>query len=311
MKTGIEKIRLVVIVALLLIASTVKGQQDPMFTQYNFNNQVINPAYAGTWQSMGFLVLGRYQWLGMDGGPKTVTLSMQTPTRRENVALGLNIVSDVIGKEKRLAIFGDYSYRVRVGENSFLNLGLKGGITNYRNVLSEYTQNADAEPDLASMGEMDIKWMPNFGIGGYLYSDRYFVGLSVPKVIQSEFKSGTNYSIESELRHFFLNAGIVLRLSDEVQFKPTFLTKVTLGAPVEFDLGANFLLLEKFWLGAMYRTGDSYGFIAQWVIDKKVRLGYSVDFTVTELKRYNSGSHELMISYELGARRTWKTPRMF
>lgn len=292
-------------------AITVSAQQDPMYTQYNFNTQTINPAYAGTWESMGFVVLGRHQWVGWDGAPRTYTFSMQSTTNNEKVGLGLNVVSDQIGREKRLSLFGDYSYGFRVSENSILRMGLKFGVTNYHNNLADYGQ-YPGEVDPASLGEVDVRYMPNFGVGALLYSDKYYIGLSIPKIIENNFDNNYgNHTVESELRHFFFTAGYVFNLSEYLKFKPTFLTKATLGAPVEFDFTANFLLNEKVWLGAMYRTGDSYGFIAQWIFDKKLRVGYAIDFTLSPLSDYHSGTHEVMVSYEIGLKRKWSTPRMF
>jgi type IX secretion system PorP/SprF family membrane protein len=313
MKFKLNIVKGLVVLVLLLAVNIAKAQQDPMYTQYNFNTQTINPAYAGTWDNMGFLVLGRHQWVGMGGAPKTYTFSMQTPTKFKNVALGLNLVSDKVGLEKRTLLNFDYSYRLRVTEESYLRLGLKAGVTNYMNNLTEYIGYPGDPSDPMFMGDIDVKFMPNFGIGAFLYSDDYYIGLSLPKIIQNEFKNNyNNYSTWSELRHFFLIAGYVFDLSQDIKFKPTFLTKATWGAPVEFDLTANFLLRDKVWLGAMYRTGDSFGFIAQWIFDKQLRVGYSIDFTTTRLQHYHNGTHELMISYELSSlRRIWSTPRMF
>jgi type IX secretion system PorP/SprF family membrane protein len=180
------------------------------------------------------------------------------------------------------------------------------------NNLTEYIGYPGDAPDPRFMGDIDVKFMPNFGVGAFLYGEDYFLGLSVPKIIQNEFRNNyNNYSTWGELRHFFFIAGYVFDISPELKFKPTFLTKATWGAPVEFDLTANFLLGQKVWLGAMYRTGDSFGFIAQWIFDNQLRVGYSVDFTTTRLRNYHNGTHEVMISYELGLRRKWSTPRMF
>ncbi|MDD2304435.1 MAG: type IX secretion system membrane protein PorP/SprF [Prolixibacteraceae bacterium] len=312
MKFKLNKSKGLIFLILLLTARISWAQQDPMFTQYNFNMQTVNPAYAGTWESMGFLVLGRYQWAGMPGAPTTYTFSMQTPTRNKKVGLGLNVINDQIGKEQRLSLFGDYSYRLKMSENTYLRLGLKFGVTNYNNILSQYAQNDEDGRDPISDGEIDVKYMPNFGVGAFLYSERYYVGFSIPKLIRNEFKNNfTNLSTESELQHFFLTAGYVANLSENLKFKPSILTKAIYGAPVELDLSANFLLKDKIWLGAMYRINDSYGFIAQWIFDKKLRLGYAIDFTTTPLQSFHNGSHELMISYEIGLKRKWSTPRMF
>jgi len=297
----------------------LKAQQDPMYTQYMFNTQTINPAYAGTWESFSFMVLGRQQWAGLEGAPQTYTFSMQAPLKNERIALGLNLINDVVGLEKRFYMFGDYSYLLPINEDMKLRLGLKGGFTNYSNNLQEYQTNAPGSgiTDPAFTGEIDRKFVPNFGVGAFLYGEKYFVGFSIPKIIGHEFDNNyNNLSVSYELRHYFLTAGLVFDLGENIKFKPTMLTKATFssetGAPVELDLSANFLIKERFWLGAMYRTGDSYGFIAQWIIDKKLRIGYSYDITTTNLQNFHSGSHEVMISYEMRfMKEMFASPRYF
>ncbi|NQU51592.1 MAG: type IX secretion system membrane protein PorP/SprF [Bacteroidetes bacterium] len=289
---------------LLIVAAslTSNAQQDPMYTQYMFNTQTINPAYAGTWESLGFTVLARQQWAGFDGAPQTYTFSMQAPLKNEKVALGLNMISDKVGFEKRFYLFGDYSYLVQVSEKSNLRLGLKGGITNYSNDLEKYTLPTSGI-DPSFQGSIK-KIMPNFGVGAFVYNKRYYVGLSIPKIINNKFEDDLeNFSVESEIRHYYFMAGLVFDLGENIKFKPTMLTKATFtsytGSPVQLDLSANFLFKEKFWLGAMYRSGDSFGLIAQWIFDKKLRIGYAYDFTTSNLQNYNTGSHEIMVSYEL------------
>lgn len=316
------KLNIIKGIGILLLAVTAlisKAQQDPMYTQYMFNTQTINPAYAGTWESVSFMVLARQQWTGIDGAPQTYTFSMQAPLKNEKVALGLNLISDKVGLEKRFYLFGDYSYLVPVSNKLSLRLGLKGGFTNYSNDLSQYTTNTPGSgvSDPAFQGEIDTKFMPNFGVGAFLYSDKYFVGLSVPKLINNTFENNyNNYSVSAEIRHYFLTAGMVFDLGENLKFKPTMLTKATftreLGSPVQFDLSANFLIKERFWLGAMYRTAGSYGFIAQWIIDKKIRFGYAFDYTTSNLKSFQDGSHEIMVSYELRFdKKKFVSPRYF
>lgn len=310
MRINLNMNKIFILLGLMLLLKTVKAQQDPMFTQYNFNTQTFNPAYAGSWESLGFLALGRYQWVGLNGHPTTYTFSMQTPTRNENVAWGVNVISDKIGKEQHLTFSGDYSYRLRMGTNSYMRLGLKVGISNYSNPLTAYVQDPDSPTD-PTLENIEAKTIPNFGIGAFWYSEDYYLGLSIPKILQTTFDTEYNYSAYSELRHFFLIGGYVFNKEHAIKIKPTFLLKVVGNAPIELDLTANFLIKDKVWLGAMYRTGDAYGFIAQWIIDQRLRLGYAIDFTTTELSRVSNGTHELMVSYEIGSRRKWLTPRMF
>lgn len=304
------------ILVLVISANISFAQQDPIYTQYMFNTQSINPAYAGTWESIGIIALTRQQWTGIDGAPQTYNFIVQSPLKNEKVALGLNVIGDVIGKEKRFSVFADYSYLLKVNEKTNLRLGLKGGFTNYSNNLSDYILYPGSDDPLFQ-GEIDQKFMPNFGIGAFLYNKRYYVGLSVPKMIHNEFKNNyNNLSTQGEIRHYFLIAGMVFDLGEDLKFKPTILTKATFGstsgAPVEMDFSANFLLKEKLWLGAMYRTGDAYGFIAQWVFDKKLRIGYAIDFSTTNLQNYHNGTHEIMVSYELKfLKEKFVSPRYF
>jgi type IX secretion system PorP/SprF family membrane protein len=288
------------ILALVIIANASFAQQDPMYTQYLFNTQTINPAYTGTWESLSFMVLGRQQWAGWDGAPQTYTFSMQAPMNNERVALGLNVISDKVFKEKRFGLYADYSYRVKVSEQSNLRMGLKAGFTNYSNNLQEY-ELLPGVNDPMFQGDLSNKFIPNFGVGLFLSSQKYYVGLSVPKMLHSEVEGDNinNFSVQAELRHYFLEGGLVFDLGEDVKFKPTFLTKATWGAPVQFDFTANFLLKEKLWLGAMYRTRAAYGFIAQWIFADKLRVGYAIDFSTTNLQNYHNGTHEIMVSYEL------------
>ena len=320
MKTKIKNI-IKGFVALLIVATglTSKAQQDPMYTQYMFNTQTINPAYAGTWEALSFMVLGRQQWAGLEGAPQTYTFSMQAPLKNERVALGLNLISDKVGLEKRFYMFGDYSYLLPINEKSKLRLGLKGGFTNYTNDLTLYQTNAPGSGivDPAFQGEIDRKFVPNFGVGGFLFGERYYVGFSIPKILSHDFENNyNNLTVNGEMRHYFLQAGLVFNLGENLKFKPTMLTKAAFGSesgtPVELDLSANFLIKERFWLGAMYRTGDSFGFIAQWIIDKKLRIGYSYDITTTHLQNFHNGSHEVMISYEMRfLKEMFASPRYF
>jgi type IX secretion system PorP/SprF family membrane protein len=293
-------------------AFLAKAQQEPLFTQYYFNTQTINPAYAGSWDNLGFMVLGRHQWVGMEGAPTTYTFSFQTPTKFENVALGLNIMSDRAGFEKRLMLNADYSYRLRVNRKTSLRLGIKAGVTSYSNNFAEYTGYPGDPVDPAFMSEADIRFMPNFGIGAYLSTTEYYLGLSMPKILNTDFRQNyNNYSTWAEIRHLFLTGGMVFELSDDVKLKPTFLSRFVWGAQPVVDLSANFLLRDRIWLGANWRTGDSFGLIAQWIFDNQLRIGYGVDFATNRLRAVHSGTHEVMVSYEIGIKRRWSSPRMF
>lgn len=290
-----------------------KGQQDPMYTQYIFNLQTVNPAYAGSWQTMGIMALTRLQWVGLKGHPVTQTFSFQTPLKSEEAGIGLNVLHDVVGLEKRFSVNIDYSYKILLSDITSLRFGIKGGFTNYSHNLSEYEQYPDGQSDPLFQSNIDNKFMPNFGFGLYLSSTKYYLSLSMPKIIDNNYQSNANnYSTKSETRHFFFAGGMLFTLSDFVKLKPTFITQIVEGAPFQYDISTNFLLAEKFWIGGMYRSGDAFGVIAQWIFNNKLRLGYSYDFTTTDLKNYHNGVHEVMISYEFTyTKRKFISPRYF
>ncbi|WP_347841476.1 type IX secretion system membrane protein PorP/SprF [uncultured Draconibacterium sp.] len=300
---------------LVLVSSVVKAQQDPMYTQYMFNTQTINPAYAGTWESVGFMVLGRHQWTGWDGAPETYTMSVQAPLKNEKVALGLNLINDKIGYVKRLYIFGDYSYLVPLSEKTNLRLGIKGGFTNYSHNLQSH--NIIDANDPSFVGEISSKLKPNFGVGAFLYSKRAYVGFSIPRIVNSSFENDyQNFSVQAQMRHYFLIAGAVFDLGENLKFKPTALTKASFssetGAPLQLDLTGNFLFKEKFWLGGSWRSGESFGVIAQFYFKDKLRLGYAIDFSTNNIQNYSNGTHEVMVSYELRFKKQEVTsPRYF
>ena len=282
---------------IVLTGNLVSAQQEPIYTQYMFNTQTINPAYAGTWETIGFMALAREQWTGIDNAPSTQTFSFQSLQKNKNVGLGLNIINDKFGLEKSLSVFGDYSYLVHIDEELKLRLGLKFGFSSYSNNLNDYSVIDETDPRFT--GVIDHKFMPNFGIGAFLYKNQYYVGMSIPKLVQNEFKNQENYSTQAEVRTLYLMGGYVFDISNNLKFKPTMLGKVTAGVPPQLDLTGNFLIADRVWLGAMVRTGDSFGFLAQWIISNKLRFGYSVDFVTSQLKSYQNGTHEVMISYEI------------
>ncbi|NQU85569.1 MAG: type IX secretion system membrane protein PorP/SprF [Mariniphaga sp.] len=292
--------KLIIIVILLVGSLQSNAQLDPMFTQYMFNTQSINPAYAGMWEKIGFFSLVRRNFASIDRAPLTQLVSFHTPVKNEFVGVGLNIINDNIGRETRLSIFGDYSFKVLLKRDLYLRLGLKFGFMNYNNKLNEYELYPDNQFDPAFQGEINNKFMPNFGVGAFLYNDYFYVSLSIPKLIQNDFQANVNnFSSVAEAQHVYLTGGYVFGMPKSIKFKPSALFRYTIGLPLEFDLAATFNFKERFELGAMLRTSSSIGFIAQWIFNNKLRVGYAVDIPITEIFSYQYGCHEIMVSYDL------------
>ena len=298
MKKRVIHIALVGFLALVL----QKGfcQQDPLFTQYMFNNQLINPAYVGIWDRSGLNALVRKQWTGIENTPLTEMVSVFTPLRKETIGIGMTVSADQFGFEKRLGIFGDYAYQVELTNTLKLRMGLKFGFMNYQNPLSRYKLYPDGKYDPVYVEDIDIKFLPNFGFGLFLYDEKYYLSFSVPKLITNDMKVNyNNFSSLSEIRHFYFTGGYVFRLSDHLYLKPTAMVRATLGAPVQFDLSANFLLYERLWVGPMYRSGDALCAIVQWVLTNNLRIGFAMDFSYSEIYRYQLGTYEFSLSYDL------------
>ncbi len=310
----LNEIRTAIITLLCLSGPMVVfGQQDPIYSQYIFNMQTVNPAYVGSWQTLGFVALDREQWLGITGHPTTQTFSIQTPIISQNIGVGLDMVIDKLGSERRVMLGANYSYRISIDEATSLRFGLKAGFTNYNNNLPTLQPFPDGQVDPILQNAITSKFMPNVGTGLFLSSSKYYLSLSLPKLFETKINENSGYSSRmSEAREYYLLGGVVFNISDNLKFKPTFMTKAAVGSPLQYDLSANFLMAEKFWLGGVYRSGDAVGVVAQWIINNRLRIGYAVDFTTTDLRNYHNGVHELMLSYEIAfIKKEYTSPRYF
>lgn len=293
-----------IIIGVILVIVAIRGfsQQDPIFTQYMFNTQTINPAYAGMWEKIGFTSLVRKQWAGINRTPLTEVLSFHSPLKNEYVGAGLNIINDQFGREKRLSIFADYSYEISLTPKTRLRFGLKFGFLNYKNPLTEYQLYPDQQYDQAFAEDVDLKFLPNFGVGTFLYEENYYVTLSVPKLLKNNFQTNiNNYSTQAEVQTIYFGGGYVFRILtlNNLIFKPTALVRATWGAPIQYDVAANFMLMERLWLGTMFRSGDAICFTSQWIFNNNLRVGFAMDVTYNEIYPYQFGTYELTIGYDI------------
>jgi type IX secretion system PorP/SprF family membrane protein len=296
----------------MLLGTALLAQQDPQFTQYMFNLLALNPAYAGSADRVSLKALSRHQWVGFEGAPTTQTLTAHSPILNESVALGGTIMRDAHGPITQYTFMADVAYRIFMGDAK-LAFGLKGGLNLFQGRFAEL--NPQTPGDQVFQANVSTKLDPQFGFGVMYYSDRYYVGISTPKLLRTEFFQTDSLALVStpgQRPHYFLSGGYVFDLGLYHKFKPTALIKAVQGAPVSFDLSANFLFYEKFWLGAMYRHKDAVGALAQYYITNDLTVGYAYDFTLSPLRNYSGGSHEIMIGYELGNKmKGIRSPRYF
>lgn len=273
------------------------AQQDAQYTQYMYNPMNVNPAYAGSRDVLSIFGMHRTQWLGLEGAPVTNTISIHTPLKESAFGLGLSIVNDKIGPSDENSISIDVAYRISLS-NSVLAFGLKG-TANLLNV--DYTKLAIYDPtDPQFENNIDNRFSPNIGSGIYWYSDKMYLGLSVPNFLETKHFNDNNPSVLAKERlHYYFMGGYVFDLSPSVKFKPALLSKLVSGSPIQLDLTANFMYQNKFILGGAYRWDAAFSVLAGFQINDRLLIGYAYDMETTKLANYNSGSHELFLRFEL------------
>ncbi|WP_425075578.1 PorP/SprF family type IX secretion system membrane protein [Psychroserpens sp. S379A] len=298
------------IIAFILFSSWMGvAQQLPQFTQYMYNTISINPAYAGSRETLSVVGLHRSQWVGLEGGPTTQTLSVHTPLRNDKVGLGLSFINDELGYQNFSYLYGDFSYTIRVSENSELAFGVKAGFTSY-SLDADFRQSEIN--DQAIFGYED-RWKPNIGAGAYWHSNRWYLGLSAPRILNTDYTGDEEYESLERISYYF-TGGYVFDLSENTKLKPAMLLKATNGAPLSFDITANFLFYEKFWAGASYRINElaqAIGGIADFQVSKQLRIGYAYEYPLSDLSAYTSGTHEVLLMFEIFKSKRIKSPRYF
>ncbi len=307
----------VAFIGIFLISTLAKAQQDPQFTHYMYNMSVINPGYAtdneGVINGGG---LYRTQWVGAVGAPKTGTIFVHSPIAKR-IELGLSIVSDVIGDVvHENNIYADAAYVIPVSPTNKLSFGLKAGVTLFDVDFNGFQYTDPGADDAFS--ENVNKTFPNIGAGAFYFSDNYYLGFSTPNLLTTkhlETKNGVKATGVEEV-HFFFTGGYVFDLSTSIKFKPAFMTKAVSGAPLSMDLTANFLFNNQFELGAGYRVKDAVSGLVAFSITPSLRIGYSYDYTLSNLSNFNSGSHEIFLLFDLdtsnlSAKGYDKSPRFF
>lgn len=261
-----------------------------------YNTININPAYAGSRDALSMFLLHRSQWVGLDGAPVTNNVSVHTPIGGSNFGIGVSFINDRIGPVDENTISADLAYFIQVSENYKLSVGLKGTANLFNldvNKLNIYN------PTDLQFQNSDTDFSPNIGAGLYLFSDRTYVGLSVPSFFETNRYNDNDVTITKDRMHFYFMAGHVFDLGENIKFKPALLAKAVEGAPLQADITANFLFYEKFTLGAAYRWDAAVSALAGFQLSDSIFLGYGYDMETTKLRHYNSGSHEIFLRFEL------------
>lgn len=300
----------------LLTVFTVRGQQDPQFTQYMYNMSVINPGYATSEiDVLNFGALYRAQWVGSTGGPVTGSFFAHIPLN-EKIEIGGTIVHDEIGDVvKETNVYADFAYIIDINETNKISFGVKAGATFFSTVFDGFIY-SDPLPDPAFANNIS-QVFPNIGVGAFYYGENYYLGLSSPNLLKTkhlEDESGIVSTGVEEI-HYFFTGGYVFDLNEDIKFKPAFMMKSAMGAPVSFDFTTNFLFYNYLEIGAAYRWDDSVGALFNFRLSPSLRVGYAYDYTISNLGRFNSGSHEIILLFDLDKSKNKKgydkSPRFF
>ena len=299
----------IVFFVLMLTGIVSYAQQDAQFTQYMYNTININPAYAGSRGYLSVFGLHRTQWVGFNGAPVTNSFSINTPIINSNLGVGISFINDRIGPTNENTISADLSYSIPTSESFKLSFGIKATANVFNLDVSKLNPVSQNDPQFQNL---DNYLTSNFGVGLYLHSEKTYVGLSVPNFIESNRYNSNSVSMFKEKMNYYLIAGQVFDIGENLKFKPALLTKLVSGAPLQVDVSANFLINEKFVLGSAYRWGAAFSAMAGFQISEGIFIGYGYDKETTNLANYNSGSHEIFLRFELS--RTYNritSPRFF
>ncbi|WP_299058543.1 type IX secretion system membrane protein PorP/SprF [uncultured Polaribacter sp.] len=300
---------------LCMLASLSWSQQEVQYTQYMYNMSVVNPAYVT--DNPGVLNLGliyRQQWVGIDGAPASGSFFAHTPLGN-NIEVGLTLQTDQIGnviKEHNFNV--DFAYKIDLSYTSKLSFGLKAGVNLFNTDFSGFNLQSGQFSSDPSFSENINNNFINIGAGAFYFSDNFYVGLSVPNLINTKYLSKTNglYEIEEE-RHYFFTTGYVFEVNEMLRLKPSILTKAVVGAPLIVDMNVNALYNDRVEFGLGYRLNDAFIAMFNIKVNDKLRIGYSYDYTSTNLNTFSNGSHELFLIYDLNvfSKGFNKSPRFF
>lgn len=297
-----------------MVSGSVVAQQDAQYTQYMYNTVSVNPAYAGSRGHLSIAGLYRAQWVGLEGAPETQTLNLHTPIGYRGAGIGLSFVNDLIGPTSETYFDVDLSYTIQTSLEARLSFGLKASAHLLDVRFSELNQNSGTGPDPTLQQNIDNRFSPNVGAGVYYHTQKFYAGLSVPRFLETTHFEESSLSTAKEQMNFYFITGYVWDLNPFLKFKPTILTKVVQGAPLQVDVSANFLFNEKFVVGAGYRWDAAFSGLVGFNISDEFMIGLAYDREITALgaTSFNDGSFEIILRYDfIKVLDNMKSPRFF
>jgi type IX secretion system PorP/SprF family membrane protein len=309
------RINYIVAGLLLLLSAVCMAQQDALFTQYMYNKLEYNPAYAGSRDALSMDLLSRFQWIGIEGAPRSFSFTVHTPLPNPHIGLGLYAYHDAIGPSVDYNLMGTFAYRI-IFPTTHLCFGLSAGIKYYDIDWNLLDPKNSGDPSLNN--QVHNKVVPDVDFGIYYYGPQFYLGLSSKHLLQNQIvvssappEGGSNYT--KLLRNYYMLLGGAFPLGEKLQFLPSLLVKYVKDAPVQIDMNVRFLFYDLITLGASYRTENAMALMVGVNITKGLSVGYSYDIWFNSLRSYNSGSHEIRIGYDIDLinRSRMLTPRFF
>ncbi|WP_310992998.1 PorP/SprF family type IX secretion system membrane protein [Aequorivita marina] len=298
---------LIVLMAVLLFQDA-QAQQDPQYTQYMYNMNVVNPAYAGSKESLSFTALYRDQWSSFDGHPISFAFAAHSPIS-DRVGVGVSAIRDEVGPVQETNVYADFSYTVPVSNTIKLALGLKAGATFHKVGLSGLELQDPNDPFLSE----DINnTYPNVGAGAFLYGNAFYVGISVPNMLKSVHLDENGIKYGSEVNHYFATAGYIFDINKNLRIKPSIMAKGAGGAPTSYDMNVNALFYNTFELGVSYRLEQTFSGLIGFQLTDNIKVGYAYDHVSGGLSAIARTSHEVYFAFDLYFKpRVLRSPRFF
>lgn len=288
---------LLLFILFFVLVGTSYGQQKPVLSQYMFSGLVLNPAYAGRHDYTSFTAMYRDQWVNVPGAPKLTTFTGQTGFKDRKIGAGFMISEDKIGAHNNLSVYGSYAYYLKFENGAKFSMGLQGGIDILRSDWSKLTILDQNDP---VFNGSEINYFPNFGAGVFYYTEKFYIGFSIPYILASrETQTEDYYRDVRHSRNYYLTGGHVFDIGAKLKIKPSFLLRIEDNMPLAIDLNANLYYDEIIDIGISYRQGDAVIGILGLQLSKYLKFSYAYDYITSDLSAYTKGSHELMLQYRI------------
>ncbi len=267
-----------------------------MYTQYMFNELLINPAYAGVHEMFSATGVYRNQWGGLEGAPQTITASAHSPLRGRKFAVGVSFAHDKIAVYRNIYLNGVFAYKLKLSEKFKLRFGLQGGFQNHKADLTDVNVK---NPDDGKFDDNRSEFLPVVGAGLFFHSQKLYAGVSSPQLLNGRLDPGNGQVGSRQSIPLYITSGYVFELSQNFKLRPSGLLKMVEGSPPAWELNAMAIFHDKYWIGATYRFKESVDFLAILQITEQFRLGYSYDLGIGNFRSTNHGSHEFSLNFRM------------